>query len=27
VDIFAVGCLMGELYLGRPLFPGQNEQD
>ena len=24
VDIFAVGCIMGELYMGRPLFPGSN---
>ena len=22
IDVFAVGCIMGELYLGRPLFPG-----
>lgn len=22
VDVFAVGCIMAELYLGRPLFPG-----
>lgn len=27
VDIFAVGCIMAELYLGRPLFPGNSEQD
>ncbi len=27
VDIFAVGCIMAELYLGRPLFPGTNSQD
>jgi serine/threonine protein kinase len=27
VDIFAVGCIMAELYLGRPIFPGQNAQD
>lgn len=24
VDVFAVGCIMAELYLGRPLFPGSN---
>jgi len=24
VDVFAVGCIMAELYLGRPIFPGQN---
>lgn len=22
VDVFALGCIMGELFLGRPLFPG-----
>ena len=22
VDVFALGCLMAELYMGRPLFPG-----
>ena len=27
IDIFALGCIMAELYLGRPLFPGQNESD
>jgi serine/threonine protein kinase len=27
VDVFAVGCIMAELYLGRPLFPGSNQQD
>ena len=27
VDIFALGCIMAELYLGRPIFPGRNEQD
>jgi serine/threonine protein kinase len=25
VDIFAIGCIMAELYLGRPLFPGMNQ--
>lgn len=25
VDIFALGCIMAELYLGRPLFPGNSE--
>ena len=24
IDMFAIGCIMAELYLGRPLFPGQN---
>jgi len=27
VDLFAVGCIMAELYLLRPLFPGTNEVD
>ena len=27
VDIFAVGCIMAELYTGQPLFPGVNELD
>lgn len=27
VDIFAIGCIMAELYLGRPLFPGSSEND
>eukprot|EP00826_Nyctotherus_ovalis_P005686 TRINITY_DN11293_c0_g1_i6.p1 TRINITY_DN11293_c0_g1~~TRINITY_DN11293_c0_g1_i6.p1 ORF type:complete len:561 (+),score=128.06 TRINITY_DN11293_c0_g1_i6:125-1807(+) len=27
VDIFAIGCIMAELYLGRPLFPGSSESD
>jgi protein kinase len=27
VDIFAVGCIMAELYIQRPLFPGSNEFD
>lgn len=26
-DIFAVGCIMGELYMGRPMFPGQSETE
>ena len=25
IDIFALGCIMAELYLGRPLFPGSSE--
>ena len=25
--MFAVGCIMAELYLGRPLFPGTSEAD
>eukprot|EP00826_Nyctotherus_ovalis_P034998 TRINITY_DN2961_c0_g1_i3.p1 TRINITY_DN2961_c0_g1~~TRINITY_DN2961_c0_g1_i3.p1 ORF type:complete len:571 (+),score=174.79 TRINITY_DN2961_c0_g1_i3:76-1788(+) len=27
VDMFAVGCMMAELYLGRPLFQGSSEGD
>lgn len=26
-DIFALGCIMAELYLQKPLFPGSNEID
>jgi len=27
VDIWAMGCIMGELYMLRPLFPGSSETD
>lgn len=27
VDVFAVGCMMAEMYLGRPIFPGKTEAD
>ncbi|CAG9319657.1 unnamed protein product [Blepharisma stoltei] len=27
VDIWAIGCIMGELADGQPLFPGENEVD
>ena len=27
VDIWAIGCIMGELTDGQPLFPGENEVD
>ena len=27
VDIFAVGCIVAEMYLGRPLFLGSSELD
>ena len=27
VDVFALGCIMAELFLGRPLFPGVSESD
>ena len=26
-DVFAAGCIMGELYLQQPLFPGSSELD
>lgn len=26
-DVFAAGCIMGELYLQQPLFPGTSELD
>ena len=25
IDIFALGCIMCEMYLGRPIFPGRTE--
>jgi len=27
VDIFALGCVMAEMFLNRPLFPGTSESD
>ena len=27
VDMFAVGCIMAELFTGQPLFPGKSERD
>lgn len=27
VDIFALGCVLAEMYLNRPLFPGNSEYD
>jgi len=27
VDVFAVACIMAELYMLRPLFPGSSELD
>lgn len=27
VDIFAMGCIIAEIFLRRPLFPGSNEDD
>jgi len=27
IDIFAMGCIIAEMYLLRPLFPGNSEAD
>lgn len=27
IDLWSFACVIVELYSGRPLFPGQNEQD
>jgi cyclin-dependent kinase-like len=27
VDIWAIGCIMGELVDGQPVFPGESEVD
>jgi cyclin-dependent kinase-like len=27
VDMWAIGCIMGELFDGQPLFPGDTEID
>jgi dual specificity protein kinase YAK1 len=27
IDMWSVGCICGELFLGLPLFPGCNEYD
>jgi dual specificity tyrosine-phosphorylation-regulated kinase 2/3/4 len=27
IDMWSTGCILAELYTGRPLFPGENEQD
>ena len=27
VDVFALGCIMAELFTFRPLFPGSSEMD
>jgi dual specificity protein kinase YAK1 len=24
IDMWSFGCILAELYLGRPLFPGEN---
>ena len=27
IDIFALGAIIAEMYLGRPIFPGHTESD
>ena len=27
IDIWSIGCVMGEMYLGEPLFPGISSKD
>jgi len=27
VDVFAVGCIVAEMYMGKPLFLGSSELD
>ncbi len=27
VDVWSVGCILAELLLGKPLFPGKDEAD
>jgi len=27
IDIFALGCIMAEMFLNRPIFPGTTESD
>ena len=27
MDIFAIGCIVAEMYLGRPIFLGNSEMD
>ena len=27
IDVFALGCIMAEMFLNRPLFPGSSESD
>ena len=26
-DVFAIGCMMAEMFIGRPIFPGKTEAD
>lgn len=27
IDMWSLGCILAELYLGYPIFPGENEQE
>ena len=27
IDVWSVGCIMAELYIGYPIFPGDSEHD
>jgi dual specificity tyrosine-phosphorylation-regulated kinase 2/3/4 len=27
IDMWSFGCIMAELFIGYPLFPGENEQE
>ncbi|OAD76785.1 hypothetical protein PHYBLDRAFT_19019, partial [Phycomyces blakesleeanus NRRL 1555(-)] len=27
IDMWSIGCILAELFTGKPLFPGENEQD
>jgi dual specificity tyrosine-phosphorylation-regulated kinase 2/3/4 len=27
IDMWSFGCIMAELFMGYPLFPGENEQE
>ena len=27
IDMWSLGCIMAELYIGYPLFPGESEND
>jgi len=27
IDMWSLGCIMAELYIGYPIFPGESEND